>query len=124
MPVKTWDLPVKAEWHRATVLESLSFGRDGLALYLVEDDSKRRWRLHFTEVQAFKCVTEESASSLLGSLPTKGAFYEVVDSPWLRELGQGSLEYMSKARHYIICCYDEVLELVATRHGIEQLPTG
>lgn len=120
MSIKIWDLPIKGEWHRATGLESISFGREGLTLHLVEEDSEKHWRLHFPEVQAFKCVTEESASGLLGSLPTRGAFYEVVDSPWLRELGQGRLEYMAQARHYIICCYDEVLEVVATRHSIEQ----
>lgn len=120
MAAKTWDLPIKAEWHRATGLDALSFGRDGLTLQLIEEDSEMRWRLHFPEVQAFKCVTEESAASLLGSLPTRGAFYEVDDSPWLRELGQGRLEYMTLARHYIICCYDEIVEVVATRYTIEQ----
>ena len=121
MPVKTWDLPIKAMWHRATELDSLSFGRDGLTLRLIEEESGKHWQLHFPEVQGFKCVTEESASGLLRTLPTKGAFYEVMDSSWLRELGQGRLEYMSQARHYVLCCYDEVLEIVATSHVIEQV---
>lgn len=121
MSVKTWTLPIKAEWHRATELESLSFGREGLTLVLIEEHAGGHWRLRFPEVQAFKCVAEESAAALLGTLPTKGAFYEVEDSPWLRELGHGKLEYMAKARHYVICCYDEVLEVVATRHDVEQL---
>lgn len=121
MSVKAWELPIKAEWHRATELGSLSFSRDGLTLILIEGDSGRHWRLRFPEVQAFKCITEESAADLLGTLPPQGAFYEVVDSPWLSELGRGKIEYMAQAKHYVICCYDEVLEVVASRHDIEQV---
>ena len=119
MTVKTWDLPLKAEWDRATELRSLTFGREGLTLRMAEEDTEKEWRLHFSEIQAFKCTTEESASSVLGSLPTRGAFYEVLDSTWLRELGLGKLDYMARAKHYIICCYDEVVEVVATDHAIE-----
>ena len=119
MRVKVWDLPIRARWHRATELGSLSFGREGLTLLLVEEDSEKRWRLHFPEVQAFKWITEESASVILGALPTSGAFYEVVDSAWLPELGQGKLDYMSRVSHYIICCYDEVLEVGASANVIE-----
>jgi hypothetical protein len=119
MLVKPWDFPIRAEWHRAMELESLSFGREGLTLVLVEEDSETRWRLRFPEVQAFRCVTEESASHLLGLLPAQGAFYELAHSPWLRELGQGKLEYLADARHYVVCCYDEVLEIVASSHAIE-----
>ena len=119
MRVEAWDLPVKAEWHRATALGSLSFSQDGLQLYLIEEGSLRRWHLRFPEVQAFKLTTEESASIVLDSLPANGAFYEIVDSEWLQELGQGRLAYMSTAKHYVICCDDEVLEVVATGHSIE-----
>jgi hypothetical protein len=119
MTVKIWNLPIKAEWHRATTLRTATFGRDGLALRLVEEETQREWCLRFPEVQAFKCTTEESAAGVLGSLPSNGAFYEIVDSPWLYELGLGRLEYLSGARHYIICCYDEVVEVVATDHIVE-----
>jgi len=61
---------------------------------------EKEWLLRFPEVQAFKYTTEESAASVLGALPPKGAFYEVADSPWLLELGMGRLEYLSSARHY------------------------
>jgi hypothetical protein len=121
MTVKTWYLPIKAGWHRATELRSLSFESGGLSLVLLEEDSGKGWRLHFPEVQAFKCTTEQSAGSVLGSLPTSGAFYEVSDSAWLRELGLGKVEYMSRAKHYIVCCYDEVVEVVATAHTIASL---
>lgn len=119
MKVKTWELPISATWHRATDLGSLHLDREGLTLMLNEQDSDRRWRLTFSEVQAFKWTTEESAATILGALPKTGAFYEVVGSNWLPELGQGKLDYMSRASHYIICCYDEVLEIAASAHAIE-----
>lgn len=121
MTVKVWNLPIKANWHRATTLRGVTFGGDGLALRLVEEVTQKEWHLRFPEVQAFKCTTEESAAVVLGALPSNGAFYEVVDSAWLQELGLGRLEYLSDAKHYIICCYDEVVEVVATNHVIEPL---
>jgi hypothetical protein len=31
MNIKPWNVPLKAEWHRATTLLELSFSRNGLA---------------------------------------------------------------------------------------------
>jgi len=119
MTVRTWDLPIRADWHRATELRSLTFGREGLSLRLLEEDTGKEWRLHFPEVHAFKCTTEESAASVLGSLPVTGAFYEILDSAWLPQLGLGKRECMSQSKHYVITCYDEVIEIVATHYTIE-----
>ena len=85
----------------------------------MEEETEKEWHLRFPEVPAFKCTTEESAAVVLGSLPSNGACYEVADSPWLQELGLGRLEYLSGAKHYIICCYDEVVEVITTNHVIE-----
>jgi hypothetical protein len=116
---KTWDVPIRGEWHRATDLRSLAFGRDGLSLLVVEEETEKMWRLHFPDVHGFRCTAEESAAGVLGSLPERGAFYEVVDSAWLKDLGQGKLEHMMTARHYVICCYDAVVEVAATDHSVE-----
>jgi len=42
MQVRTWDLPDQADGQRATELDSLSFGRDGLTLDLRENEPGRR----------------------------------------------------------------------------------
>ena len=123
MMIRTWDLPIKAEWHRASELKSLSFSLDNkLTLLLLEEDSQKCWRLHFPQVQGFKWTTQESGmwGAVLKSLPATGAFYEVVDSPWLLELGHGVVHYMEHAKHYVICSYDEYVEVVATRYSIEE----
>ena len=48
MRAKTWDLPIQADWQRAPELQSLSFGRDGLTLGLLKDESgkPRKSRIH------------------------------------------------------------------------------
>jgi len=121
MNIKPRNVPLKAEWHRATTLLELSFSRNGLAMRVVEEDTEKEWHFRFREVQAFKCTAEESGAAVRGSLPlpVEGAFYEVTDSPWLRELGLGKLAYLSRAKHYVICCYDEIVEVVASDHAIE-----
>jgi hypothetical protein len=83
-------------------------------LTLVEEGIESRWHLSFGTVQAARFTAEECSASLLGSLPSKGGFLEVKDSPWLKELGQGRISFLEKAQHFIVCCYEEVVEVVAT----------
>ncbi len=122
MQVKHWNLPISAKWKRATELESLTRDLEGLTLLLLEQGGERRWRLRFNEVQAFKVTTEESFSPrLLEALPDDGSFFEVVASEWMNELGRGVVEYMSRAHHYVICCYDEVIEVVSSKYVLEPI---
>ena len=72
------------------------------------------WEVTFGSVQAFRVTTEECASLILERLPGQGGFFEVQNSPWLRELGQGSVHFLEKARHFIVSCYEEVVEIVGT----------
>jgi hypothetical protein len=48
MRERTWDLPIQADWLRATEFQSLSFGRDGLTLDLLKNESgkPRKSRIH------------------------------------------------------------------------------
>jgi hypothetical protein len=112
--VTPWKVPVRASWFRATVLSALHVGGGGLTLKLVEEDAERTWELSFGTVQAFRVTTEECAASILERLPEQGGFFEVQDSAWLKELGQGTVQFLQKARHFIVCCYDEIVEIVGT----------
>ncbi len=38
---------------------------------------------------------------------------DLVHTPWMTTLGAGQLEYMNRARHFVVCCYDEVIEVMA-----------
>jgi hypothetical protein len=113
MNVIPWAIPIKAEWHRSIELRQLLFDQDGLSLRVAEEDGKA-WDLRFGEIQAMRFTTEESAAPLLASLPFAGGFFEITDSEWLRELGAGRLAYMSHAHHYVVSCYDQVIEIVAS----------
>lgn len=94
------------------------FDRDGLKLRLLEDGAGNVWELRFSEVQACACTTEESSSSVVSLLPSSGAFFEFIDSPWLEKLGRGRLEYMARSRHFVLCCQDEVIEVAATSDAV------
>jgi hypothetical protein len=109
-----WDAPLQAKWYRATELAALQFGGGKLALKLVEEDVERMWLLSFGTVQAIRVTAEECATSILERLPKQGGFFEMQDSPWLKELGQGRVAFLENARHFIVCCYDEIVEVVAT----------
>jgi hypothetical protein len=111
MKIIPWKLPIRALWPRALSLKSLAFAEAGLVLVVEEEEPGLPWRIVFKTVQAFRAKTEECAGSLLGQLPEKEGLFEVLDSPWIRELGESS--FLAKAHHYIICCYDEVIEVVA-----------
>jgi hypothetical protein len=120
MKARLWDTPIRASWHRANELAQLSFGRDGLTLKLVEEETEQAWVMNFRSVQAFRSTTEECAGSILSRLPEKGGFFEIVDSPWLEELGRGRVSFLDEARHYVICCYEEVIEVVSNACNVEK----
>ena len=120
MQARPWEVPIRAAWHRATELTEVRFGREGLTLRLVEEDTEQTWVMTFASVQAFKSTTEECAASILSRLPEQGGFFEVLDSPWLDELGRGQASFLDEARHYVICCYDEVIEIVGGACRLEK----
>lgn len=110
MRIVTWNTPIRAPWPRALDLTELTFGAFGLVLH-VEDEGGARWQIAFKSVQAFKTLSEECAGGLLEQLPEKGGLFEVLDSWWIAELGNAS--FLGKSHHYIVCCYDQVIEIVA-----------
>jgi hypothetical protein len=113
MHFKAWEVPVEAEWYRSNELQDLRFDRSGLTIKLAEEESGRTWTVRFETVQGFRMTTEECAGPLLASLPERGAFFEADDSQWLKDLGKGEIEFLRQSRHFVIGCYDEIIEVVA-----------
>jgi hypothetical protein len=113
MHIIPWPVPIKAQTTRANDLEELRFDRHGLCLTLVEDETEQGWLVTFTSVQAFRTTTEECAWHILTQLPHPGGFFEVLDSSWVQELGKGEVHFLEKSHHFIVCCYDEIVEVVA-----------
>ena len=47
-------------------------------------------------------------------LPVGGAFFEILDSPWISEFGkEQDRENLDKCKHYVFEFYDEIIEIIA-----------
>jgi len=110
MKIIPWKLPLVASWTRALDLKEISFAESRLVL-LLEEEQGASWRLTFKTVQAFRTTTEECAGPIFEKLPENGGLFEVHESPWIKELGEA--HFLAKSHHYIVCCYDDVVEIVA-----------
>lgn len=108
-----WPVPMKAQAPRASDLQGLQFERQGLSLRLTKDETEQTWLVTFTSVQAFRVTTEACAWHILEKLPHPGGFFEILDSPWVQELGKGDVHFLDNSRHFVVCCYDEIVEVVA-----------
>ncbi len=111
MKIIPWKLPLRAGWPRALILNKLTFANGALAVVVQEEEAELLWRIEFAPVQAIRTTTEECAGQLLGQLPEQGGLFEVLESPWIKSLGDA--QFLAKAHHYIVCCYDEVIEVAA-----------
>ena len=120
--MKIVDLPVpfQADWFRSIILNKWGDYPGGVKLQ-VTDEEEQRWEVRFQTVQAFRFTTEECAMTILSSLPHQGAAFEVLDSPWIIALGLGRVRFLDSSRHFVICCYDEIVEFVAWNYEIEPL---
>jgi hypothetical protein len=57
----------------------------------------------------------------LASLPVDGAFFEILDSPWISEFGWKGETILNKCKHYVFEFYDEIIEVIAQDFIFEQL---
>lgn len=110
MQVILWETPIVADWKRALDLRNLRFSNGCLRIE-VEEESGKLWLLEFKSVQAYRVTTEECAGHIMSKLPTKGGLFIIQQSPWLHELTNSRL--MEKSKHFIVCCYDEIVEVLA-----------
>jgi hypothetical protein len=78
---------------------------------LLQEEEGARWSVTFSPVQAFRSTTEECAAAVLQKLPENGALFEVLESAWVDELGKA--QFLAQSHHYVVCSYDEVVEVVA-----------
>lgn len=110
--VVPWKVPIADRGSRSIELEQCLFGRAGLTL-TIRDAKKEIWALTFAEVQALQLTTDECAGYILASFPTRDSFFEVMNSNWIEALGGEEARPLADSRHFIVACYDEVVEIVA-----------
>jgi hypothetical protein len=119
MKFEIWELPIQAEAKRSIELKKLEFSGGGLSLTLAEENTDDIWAIVFKSVQAFRSTTEECSARILETLPLLGGFFKTSNSAWMDELGKGDIVFLSDSNHFIICCYDEVIEVVADVNSVE-----
>lgn len=105
-----WKTEIPVTWKRALDLKDVRPANGGL-LIEVEEEHGTRWLLQFKAVQAWKVTTEECAGTIVSELPSEGAFFTIRQSDWLRQLGDAAP--LQKSKHFVICCYDEIVEVLA-----------
>jgi len=114
LDVHRWETPVEATWHRANRLVEMNTGED-LTVRLIEENTDRIWTLQFTDVHAFKLVTEDCAEWSKKPLPPDGGFFKLTDSPWFEALGIGESDpdSMENTQHFVVCLQEGILEIAA-----------
>lgn len=121
MKVILWDIPIRASSVRSNELESLIYDEGRLGLILKEEESDNRWSLVFRPLQAFRITTEECITDVVQALPQSGGFFEVQESDWLKELGGSEVHFLKDSRHFVVCCYEENIEIISSNFEINQI---
>lgn len=121
MKIEKINIPAAGTWARDCELMCLTQHK-GLKIYYHRDEDDSYWRLKCERIVAYKVTNEEfSRTSYLMGLPVEGAFFEILDSPWMREFGQKEDGILGKCKHYVLQFYDETIEIIAQDFIFDQL---
>src|SRR3990167_291571 len=121
MKIKKIDSPAAGTWARDCELLFLSQYK-GFKLSYRRDEDATYWSLKCTRIVAYKVTNEEfSRYGYLTNLPTEGAFFEILDSPWICEFSREEAKILDKCKHYVLRFYDETIEIIAQEFVFEQL---
>ncbi|HLY68209.1 MAG TPA: hypothetical protein VKR53_00690 [Puia sp.] len=94
----------------------------GFKINYHRDEDDTYWSIQCERIIAYKVINEEfSTTGYLINLPVEGAFFEILDSPWIREFGQEKDRILDECKHYIFRFYDETIEIIAQDFVFEQL---
>src|SRR3972149_11007519 len=108
-------------WARDCELICLSDNKDFKISYHRDEDDTY-WSIQCEGIIAYKVISEEfSLTGYLLDLPVEGAFFEILDSPWIREFGSKKARILDKCKHYVLRFYDETIEIIAQDFVFEQL---
>lgn len=78
----------------------------GFRISYHRDEDDTYWEMYCTPT-AYKVVCEElSRAGYLGNLPLEGgAFFEILDSPWIDELKDTGARFLERSRHFVLRFY-------------------
>ncbi len=128
-----------------TPLEKIVFDSNNMndRCILLDDVNEKRWKVKIKVFQALKITTIDCANLNFfkgGDFPDEcfeekegfpvpqfqGYIMEVQDSKWISELKaslkevDSSADFMDKAKHLLIPCYDNIIEIIAWNIELEE----
>ncbi len=113
MKIEKLNIPAAGTWARDCELTNL-IQHKGLKINYHKDEDDSNWNIECQNIVAYKITNEEfSRNGYLKNLPVEGAFFEILDSPWISEFGEKENRILSKCKHYIFQFYDETIEIIA-----------
>ena len=121
MKINKIDTPAAGAWARDCELLRLAQHK-GLKVSYHRDEDDTYWSLQCYRIVAYKVTNEEfSRDDYLINLPTEGAFFEILDPPWISEFVRENARILDKCKHYILRFYDETIEIIAQDFIFEKL---
>jgi len=115
------NTPAAGTWARDCELIDITLHK-GLKISYHRDEDDTYWCIQCERIVAYKVINEEfSRAGYLINLPIDGAFFEILNSPWIREFGQEQDRILDKCKHYVLQFYDETIEIIAQYFVFEQL---
>jgi len=121
MKFKPMNIPAAGTWARDGELISIS-NYNGLTIAYHNDENDSYWSIQCEVILGYKVISYDfSRVGYLENLPTEGTFFEIIDSPWIKEFEPYKLEFLDKCKHYIFRFYDHTIEVIAQIFTFEQL---
>ncbi len=121
MKIERLDTPAAGTWARDCELIYIGHHK-GFKIDYHRDEDDTYWRMRSEMIAAYKVLGEEfSRVGYLMKLPTEGAFFEILDSPWIHEFEQAQAHTLVGFKHYVLRFYDETVEIIAQEFFFEQL---
>lgn len=122
MRTETLNTPAAGTWARDCELINLIFDHKGFRMTYHRDEDDTYWVIHCDTLTAYKVISEElSRDGYLLDLPYEGAFFEILDSPWIDELGGKTSKILIGCKHFVLKFYDHTIEILAPELAFEQL---
>lgn len=121
MKIKQINTPSAGTWARDCELLFLSQCK-GFRLIYHKDEDDTYWIIRCEGIVAYQVSGEEfSREGYLINLPVEGAFFEILDSPWIAAFGKDKSRILDKCKHCVFRFYDETIEIIAQNFVFEQL---
>lgn len=120
MKVKAIEIPAAGISSRDCELICLCDYKEFTVSYRKEEDNTF-WLMKCEGLIAYKVISEEfSTTGYLIDMPTEGVFFEILDSPWIHDIGEHE-RITGGCKHYVLNFRDEIIEVIAQKLIFDQL---